>query len=197
MSSFMADQQQSCKHACLPYGRARVRIQARFCSGEISLRNIDWVGKPKTFRTQTFDPTRHVAWPGWQQAVTRLDAEAQGTGQTVVLVDSVVRGCPVSILMCWPVQFQLGSCRLGGNSICLCLTGMLLFPPRRPPWTACIHFRDSYPIDVSLLNFNILCLLLLQVQYISRCDRLRGSTLHVVVHSQMQSVKIIIHTETE
>ncbi len=35
--------------------------------------------------------------------------------------------------------------------------------PRRPPWTACVHFHDSYPIDVSHLNFNILCLMLLQV----------------------------------
>ncbi len=30
-------------------------------------------------------------------------------------------------------------------------------------WTACIHFRDSDPIDVLHLNFNILCLLLLYV----------------------------------
>ncbi len=34
-------------------------------------------------------------------------------------------------------------------------------PPRRPPWTACVHFCDSYPIDVLHLNFNILCMLLL------------------------------------
>ncbi len=32
-----------------------------------------------------------------------------------------------------------------------------------PPWTACVHFPDSYPIDLSHLsfNFNFLCLLLL------------------------------------
>jgi hypothetical protein len=28
--------------------------------------------------------------------------------------------------------------------------------PRRPPWTASIHFRDSYPIDFSHLSFNFL-----------------------------------------
>jgi hypothetical protein len=33
--------------------------------------------------------------------------------------------------------------------------------PRRPPWTACVYFRDSYPIDVSHLSFNFLCLRLL------------------------------------
>ncbi len=43
----------------------------------------------------------------------------------------------------------------GRNSICLCLTGVLLWPPRRPPWTASVHFPDSYPVDVSHLNFNI------------------------------------------
>jgi hypothetical protein len=26
--------------------------------------------------------------------------------------------------------------------------------PRMPPWTACIHFADSYPFDVSHLSFN-------------------------------------------
>ena len=29
------------------------------------------------------------------------------------------------------------------------------------PWTACVHFPDSYPIDVFHLSFNFLCLLLL------------------------------------
>ncbi len=50
-----------------------------------------------------------------------------------------------------------------GNSICLCLTRVFLWPPRKPPWIVCIHFRDSYPIDVSHLNFNIFSVLLLQV----------------------------------
>jgi hypothetical protein len=25
---------------------------------------------------------------------------------------------------------------------------MLLGPHRRPPWTACVHFHDSYPVNV-------------------------------------------------
>ncbi len=37
--------------------------------------------------------------------------------------------------------------------------GAFLWPLRRPPWTACEHFCDSYPIDVSHLSFNFLCLL--------------------------------------
>jgi hypothetical protein len=56
-----------------------------------------------------------------------------------------------------------GKLQAGGNSICLCFTGVLLWPPRRPPRTACIHFRDSwfvYLIDISHLNFNFLCQLL-------------------------------------
>ncbi len=44
---------------------------------------------------------------------------------------------------------------------CLSLTGALLWTPRRQHWTACVHFRDSYPIDVSHLSFKFLCLLLL------------------------------------
>jgi hypothetical protein len=50
-----------------------------------------------------------------------------------------------------------GEIQAGGNSICLCLTGVLLWPPRR------LTFHDSYPIDVSHLSFNFLCLLLLYV----------------------------------
>jgi hypothetical protein len=55
-----------------------------------------------------------------------------------------------------------GELQAGGNSTRLkCLTGVLVLPSRRPPWTACVHFRNSYPIDVSHLNFKILCLLFL------------------------------------
>ncbi len=36
-------------------------------------------------------------------------------------------------------------------------------PPRRPPWTAWVHFRDSYRIEVSHLNVSILCQLLLLI----------------------------------
>jgi hypothetical protein len=56
-----------------------------------------------------------------------------------------------------------GELQAVGNSICLCLTEVLLWPPRRPPWTvdSLLTLHDLYPIDVSNLNFNILCLLLL------------------------------------
>ncbi len=79
----------------------------------------------------------------------------------------------LSILMYWPGQLPSRASvisrelQTGGNSICLCLTGVLLVtppsPPRRPPWTACVHFHDSNPIDVSHLSFTFLCLSLLQV----------------------------------
>ncbi len=41
----------------------------------------------------------------------------------------------------------------------LCLTGGILWPHRRPPWSSWVHFCNLYPIDVSHLNFNSLCLL--------------------------------------
>jgi hypothetical protein len=31
-----------------------------------------------------------------------------------------------------------------------------IMTPRRPPWTACVHFPNSYPTDVSHLSFNFL-----------------------------------------
>jgi hypothetical protein len=37
-----------------------------------------------------------------------------------------------------------------------------LMTPRMPPWTASVHFPDSYPIDIFHLSFNFLCLLLSQ-----------------------------------
>ncbi len=92
-------------------------------------------------------------WPGWQQAITRLEGRQW------------YRTGPAS----YSAGFQLyisGVLQAGGKSICLCLTGVLLWPLRRPTRTACVHFRDSYPIDVLHLNFNILSvlwLLLLQV----------------------------------
>jgi hypothetical protein len=38
---------------------------------------------------------------------------------------------------------------------------------RRPPWTASVHFRDSYPIDVSHLSINFLCCFSRYVQYLN------------------------------
>jgi hypothetical protein len=73
-----------------------------------------------------------------------------------------------------------GELQAGGNSICLCLTGVFLLPPRRPPWTACIHnvirilstSRTSH-----LKNFNILCLLF--SRYLSRWSRSRTTSHHL------------------
>ena len=43
----------------------------------------------------------------------------------------------------------------------------LMTPPLMPPWTASVHFPDSYPIDVFHLSFNFLCLLLLYCIYLN------------------------------
>ncbi len=58
-------------------------------------------------------------------------------------------------------SFISGELKDGWDSICLWLTGVLLWPTRMPPWTASVHFPDSYPIDVFHISFNFLCLLLL------------------------------------
>ncbi len=52
-----------------------------------------------------------------------------------------------------------GKLPAGDNSLCLCLTGVILWHPRRAPWTICVHFRDSYPIDVShpVSIFSVCC----------------------------------------
>ncbi len=41
------------------------------------------------------------------------------------------------------------------DSICLWLTGALLWPPRMPPWTASVHFPDSYPILSAQFQFSL------------------------------------------
>jgi hypothetical protein len=80
-------------------------------------------------------------------------------------------------VLSWDLQAEGNS-----TSICLCLTWVLFWPPRRPPRQH-IHFRDSYPIDVHHhhLSFNILCLL-----PISMCN----------VHVHVNTVKrwVIFHS---
>jgi len=58
-------------------------------------------------------------------------------------------------------SFISGELKDGWDSLCLWLTGALLWPPRMPHWTASIHLPDLYPIDVFQLSFNFLCLLIL------------------------------------
>ncbi len=84
--------------------------------------------------------------------------------------DCVNRGCPFSCngpASCQAeIQLQVvqvGSCRVGGIVYCMFMFdwSALITPQKATLWTACVHFRDSYPIDVSHLSFNFLCLLLL------------------------------------
>jgi hypothetical protein len=60
-----------------------------------------------------------------------LEAEICCTGQ-----NQVIESKPPADL-----QFFVGRCKPGGIAY-LYLTGV-------PPWTACVHFPDTYPIDVS------------------------------------------------
>ncbi len=59
------------------------------------------------------------------------------------------------------VEYKWGAAGWG-NGICLYLDWNALMAPQKAILeTACVHFLDSYPIDVSHLRFSILCLLLL------------------------------------
>ncbi len=98
-------------------------------------------------------------WPGLagSRHVTFLETEASGTRHTVVLVPYRL-GCGLSVLglaSCYEeLQWgaAVGSCRLGG----IVYVYVLFWLPRRPPWTAYLHFRGSHAIDVSHLSFNFL-----------------------------------------
>ncbi len=62
-------------------------------------------------------------------------------------------------------------------------------PPRRQSWTACVHFRDSYPIDISHPSFNFLYLLLLQVS-ISVSTHLQGVETMVKARCQRKNTRL-------
>ncbi len=49
-------------------------------------------------------------------------------------------------------SFISGELQAGGNSICLCLTGVHLWPPRMKPWAAWVHFHHTYSTDRHDLN---------------------------------------------
>jgi hypothetical protein len=68
-----------------------------------------------------------------------------------------------------------------GNIICILSYWSALMTPRRPSWTACVHFRNSYPIDVSHLSFNFLCLLLLFGKDLGEDYSRRGKNLQIII----------------
>ncbi len=96
--------------------------------------------------------------------------------------------CLVSSLMYrpHPAARQVFSYKWGavgwGEQHMLMFDCSALMTPRKPPWTACVHVRDSYPIDVSQLNFNILCLLCAVTLgiYLGDCAFVNRSTLPTV-----------------
>jgi hypothetical protein len=53
-----------------------------------------------------------------------------------------------------------------GDSICICLTGVL--------WTKSVHFPDSYPIDVSHFSDNFLCCCFRYESLWPHLDAMRG-----------------------
>jgi hypothetical protein len=85
--------------------------------------------------------------------LARSQQQGCGTVQTGLL------GAVRSHVPAWPVfrnSFS-GELQAGGNSICLCA---LMAPQKATVDSLYLHFRGSYPIDVSHLSFNLLYLLL-------------------------------------
>ncbi len=81
-------------------------------------------------------------------------------GRLWYCTDSFVRGCQFSCTgpASCQADLQWGAAGWGEWYMC-CLAGMLLMTPQKATLDSlrCVHFRDSYPIDVAHLNFNILC----------------------------------------
>jgi hypothetical protein len=61
-------------------------------------------------------------------------------------------------LSIWEFPFLRGACRLGGNSVLYCVNGM---PQKDALDNVLYTCMLSYPIEVSHLSLNFLCLLLL------------------------------------
>jgi hypothetical protein len=80
----------------------------------------------------------------------------------LLLVAKVNSSCGLA-LQSADLHLLVGSWRLRGIAYIYVWLESSYDPPECHPgqWTACVNFPDSYPIDVSHLSFNFLCLLLL------------------------------------
>jgi hypothetical protein len=72
-------------------------------------------------------------------------------------------GTPISLVWLIAGRNTLGGGSFRGRPIPLNPAQSSLMTPKWPPWTACVHFTDSYPVEVSHLSFNFHCLLLLYI----------------------------------
>ncbi len=89
----------------------------------------------------------HDMWPGlhgWKKAVAWWQKNRLSKVNTAAAARHGIS------------SFFSGGLKAGGDSICLCLTGELSWPPRRPPWTACVHFRYS-SLSTSLTSVSVCC----------------------------------------
>ncbi len=91
---------------------------------------------------------------------TRTAIQPDLAGSNLVAEKPVIE----SKFQLWPgptdLQFTVENWKLGGWHM-LMFDWSALMTPRRQPWTEIVHFGDSYPIDVSHLSINFLCLPLL------------------------------------
>ncbi len=79
-----------------------------------------------------------------------------GTGHTVLL-GAVRSHVPARLAAMQAVlQLQVGSCRLGGTVPCLCLTGVLLWPPEGHPGQPLSWF-ESYRRLSPKFQFSLFC----------------------------------------
>ncbi len=95
-------------------------------------------------------PRPYIYLDTWRKLLTALEMEAYGTGQTTVPYRLCCKDLPA--LIYWPGQLPdrasvlSGELQAGGASNCFV---WLEYSPRSLPWTACIHFCNSYPDFVS------------------------------------------------
>ncbi len=118
-------------------------LSIEWCFGDIPSKSFYEVLVKCTYIDQdTYRlPTQHAMQPGlagswskhaWRQKLMVPDRLWYRTDCAVRTVHSHVPARPDARQI-----FSLsGELQTGGNSICLCVFGVLLWPPKRPPWTA-------------------------------------------------------------
>ncbi len=113
-------------------------------------------------RSRGVGPSTTLAWPGWKQPdiPVEVDTARLKTSRTDTVKELPgysVQNSPSGNFLSWG-----GACWQGGNSIWNCVNGM----PQKETWTKLRTPFCSYPIIVSHLRFNFLCLLLLYSIYL-------------------------------
>jgi hypothetical protein len=113
--------------------------------------------RPSILHTKGVGPSTTLTWPGWKQPVflVKVDTARLETSRT----DTVkgLAGYPVQKVHLGVSFLEGGPAGRGEWYMILCEWGCA----RRKPWNVAYTCKLSYPIIVSHLSFNFLCLVLL------------------------------------